>query len=114
MDFIDCLPDTIRQISVLDRTKEPGGAGEPLYLDVLSALNNSRFAGVAVFHGRYGLASKDTTVEQLIAVFKNRIKKEFTIGIKDDVTLLSLDSIEVNDNVDFSGSNICCKFKNRF
>ncbi|WP_167511316.1 pyruvate:ferredoxin (flavodoxin) oxidoreductase [Pseudobutyrivibrio xylanivorans] len=113
LDFIDCLPDTVRQISVLDRTKEPGGAGEPLYLDVLSALNNSRFAGVAVFHGRYGLASKDTTPEQLIAVFENRIKKEFTIGIKDDVTLLSLDSIEVNDNVDFSGSNICCKFWGR-
>lgn len=111
LDFIESLPDTVKQISVLDRTKEPGAGGEPLYLDVLSAINNSKFSGVSVFHGRYGLASKDTTPAQLIAVFKNKIKTEFTIGINDDVTLLSLtapDESFIDDS-----SSVCCKFWGR-
>ncbi len=107
-DFINCLPDTTTKISVLDRTKEAGSNGEPLYLDVLSVINNSIFAGITVFHGRYGLASKDTTPSQLMAVFFNQSKAEFTIGINDDVTYLSLEAYEEC----FVDSNLftCCKF----
>lgn len=107
-DFISCLPKTVKKISVLDKTKEPGSAGEPLYLDVLSAINNSRFSNVTVFHGRYGLASKDTTPAQLVAVFNNSTKSEFTIGINDDVTFLSLKAVDESfiDNASY----ISCKF----
>ena len=88
------LPKTVKTISVLDRTKEPGSIGEPLYLDVLAAINGSDFAGVKVYTGRYGLGSKDTTPTQIVAVFKNldedEPKTNFTIGIVDDVTNLSL------------------------
>ncbi len=110
-DFINCLPETISKISVLDRAKEAGSIGEPLYLDVLSAINNSKFAGVSVFHGRYGLASKDTTPAQLMSVFFNKTKAEFTIGIEDDVTYLSLDAYE-DCRVD-SSLYTCCKFWGR-
>lgn len=90
--LLDVIPETVRQISVLDRTKEPGALGEPLYLDVIGALKGSRFENVPVFGGRYGLSSKDTTPEQIVAVFENRTKKKFTIGITDDVTHLSLEA----------------------
>ncbi len=88
--FIDAIPDTVKQISVLDRTKEPGSTGEPLYLDVLSALKGSKFDAVPIYTGRYGLGSKDTTPTQIKAVYDNREKQKFTIGIVDDVTNLSL------------------------
>lgn len=88
--LIKTIPDSVKQISVLDRTKEPGSMGEPLYLDVLAALKNSKFDAVPIFSGRYGLGSKDTTPAQIIAVYNNTEKKKFTIGIVDDVTNLSL------------------------
>ncbi len=84
------LPRTVNRISVLNRTKEPGSAGEPLYLDVLAALQDSPFQYVTVFSGRYGLSSKDTTPDQIAAVYQNRTRKSFTVGIEDDVTHLSL------------------------
>ena len=95
------LPKTVKTISVLDRTKEPGSIGEPLYLDVLAAINGSDFAGVKVYTGRYGLGSKDTTPGDIIAVYRNAEsetpKRRFTIGIVDDVTNLSLPIVENPD-----------------
>ena len=88
--LIEAIPDTVKVISVLDRTKEPGALGEPLYLDVVAALKGSKFDAVKVLSGRYGLGSKDTTPAQIVAVFENTEKKMFTIGIVDDVTHLSL------------------------
>lgn len=88
--FLDCLPDSVGQITVLDRTKEPGSVGEPLLLDVIAALKGSRFENIPVYGGRYGLSSKDTTPGQIMAVYANHEKKRFTIGIDDDVTELSL------------------------
>ncbi len=88
--LIDAIPDTVKYINVLDRTKEPGAQGEPLYLDVVSALKGSKFDAVPINCGRYGLGSKDTTPAQIVAVFNNADKARFTIGIEDDVTNLSL------------------------
>jgi pyruvate-ferredoxin/flavodoxin oxidoreductase len=107
--LIEALPDTVKVINVLDRTKEPGSAGEPLYLDVVTALKGSKFDGkVTINAGRYGLGSKDTTPAQIIATFANKDKAEFTIGINDDVTGLSL---EVGEPVDTTpASTISCKF----
>ena len=89
--LIDAIPDTVKYINVLDRTKEPGAQGEPLYLDVVSALKGSKFDAIPVNGGRYGLGSKDTTPAQIVAVFENADKDRFTIGINDDVTNLSLE-----------------------
>ncbi|MDD7178248.1 MAG: pyruvate:ferredoxin (flavodoxin) oxidoreductase [Lachnospiraceae bacterium] len=89
--LIDAIPDTVKYINVLDRTKEPGAQGEPLYLDVVAALKGSKFDGVKINSGRYGLGSKDTTPAQIVAVFENEAKSLFTIGIVDDVTGLSLE-----------------------
>ena len=86
------IPDSVKQITVLDRTKEPGAQGEPLYLDVVAALKNSKFDGVKIFTGRYGLGSKDTTPAQIVAVYDNTEKEKFTLGIVDDVTNLSLET----------------------
>jgi pyruvate-ferredoxin/flavodoxin oxidoreductase len=106
--LIDAIPDTVKQISVLDRTKEPGALGEPLWLDVVAALKNTKFDKVPVFSGRYGLGSKDTTPAQIIAVYKNKEKQKFTIGIVDDVTNLSL---EITENPNTTPeSTISCKF----
>ncbi|MBQ1311161.1 MAG: pyruvate:ferredoxin (flavodoxin) oxidoreductase, partial [Blautia sp.] len=88
--LIEAIPDTVKVINVLDRTKEPGALGEPLYLDVVAALKGSKFNDVKVNAGRYGLASKDTTPAQIVAVFENADKAVFTVGIEDDVTNLSL------------------------
>lgn len=88
--LVGALPETVKVISVLDRTKEPGSVGEPLYLDVVAALKGSKFDGVKIYTGRYGLGSKDTTPAQIIAVYDNDAKEKFTIGITDDVTNLSL------------------------
>ena len=88
--LIDAIPDTVKQISVLDRTKEPGSLGEPLYLDVVAALKGTKFDQTPIYTGRYGLGSKDTTPNQIVAVYNNTEKPRFTIGIVDDVTNLSL------------------------
>ena len=90
--FLEAIPDTCRAIAALDRTKETGSAGEPLYQDVCTAFKGR--ADVTIVGGRYGLSSKDTTPSQIIAVYEN-LRKEtpmnsFTIGIVDDVTHLSL------------------------
>ena len=90
--LLRALPHTVKQITVLDRTKEPGSIGEPLFLDVAAALRDSEFESVPVYSGRYGLGSKDTDPAQIHAVFHNHNKKRFTIGIRDDVTHLSLDT----------------------
>ena len=104
------LPKTVKTISVLDRTKEPGSIGEPLYLDVLAAINGSDFAGVKVYTGRYGLGSKDTTPGDIIAVYRNAEsetpKRRFTIGIVDDVTNLSLPIVE-NPDATPKGTHSC-------
>ena len=89
--LIDAIPDTVKVISVLDRTKEPGSVGEPLYLDVVAALKGSKFDQVKVLTGRYGLGSKDTTPAQIVAVYGNTTKSPFTVGIVADVTNLSLE-----------------------
>ncbi|MBR2528501.1 MAG: pyruvate:ferredoxin (flavodoxin) oxidoreductase [Blautia sp.] len=89
--LIDAIPDTTKVITVLDRTKEPGAFGEPLYLDVVAALKGSRFDGVKILAGRFGLGSKDTTPAMIVAVYDNTEKDHFTLGIKDDVTNLSLE-----------------------
>ncbi len=89
--LVNAIPDTVKQISVLDRTKEPGALGEPLYLDVVAALKGTKFNDTPVFTGRYGLGSKDTTPAQIVAVYENTTKQKFTIGIVDDVTNLSLE-----------------------
>ncbi len=104
--LIEAIPDSVKQISVLDRTKEPGSQGEPLFLDVVSALRCSKFKDINIFGGRYGLGSKDTTPAQIIAVYKNSNKHEFTIGINDDVTNLSLDITE-NPNTIPKGITSC-------
>ena len=90
--LIDAIPDTVKKITVLDRTKEPGALGDPLYLDVVAALKGSKFDAVEIYAGRYGLGSKDTTPAQIVAVYNNTEKKKFTIGIVDDVTNLSLET----------------------
>ena len=106
--LLNVLPKTVKNITVLDRTKEPGAIGEPLFLDVVAALKGSEFESVPVFNGRYGLGSKDTTPAQIIAVYRNEEKQRFTIGINDDVTHLSLD-IKENPNTT-PESTISCKF----
>ena len=108
--LLSAIPKSVKKISVLDRTKEPGSLGEPLYLDVAAALRDSAFAGVPIYSGRYGLGSKDTTPGQIIAVYRNmeaaRPKKRFTIGIDDDVTNLSL-KVKENPDVTPKGTQSC-------
>lgn len=106
--LLSALPDSVAQITVLDRTKEPGSIGEPLYLDVVAALRGTRFHNVPIFSGRYGLSSKDTTPDQIAAVFHNTQKSRFTVGINDDVTYLSLPVTE-SINAAPEGT-VCCKF----
>lgn len=140
--FLRVIPKTTQQISVLDRTKEPGAVGEPLYLDVVAALHESTesFSGaqkcdvpstadsapdssasseknntqiidynkIKIFSGRYGLSSKDTTPAQIAAVYHNHEKKHFTIGIYDDVTHLSLPSLNIPDTT--PADTLSCKF----
>lgn len=110
--LLKVIPSTVKTISVLDRTKEPGSAGEPLYLDVVTALSDSEFSGVRVFRGRYGLGSKDTQPGDIIACYDNMIsqepKKEFTLSITDDVTNLSLPRLS-NPDTSAPGT-VACKF----
>ena len=106
--LVNTIPDTVKQLIVLDRTKEPGAMGEPLYLDVVAALKNTKFDQTPIFTGRYGLGSKDTTPGQIIAVYNNTEKEKFTIGIVDDVTNLSLEVTE--HPVTTPATTINCKF----
>ena len=111
--LIAAIPDTCQQISVLDRTKEPGSLGEPLYLDVVAALKGSKFHDLPVASGRYGLGSKDTTPAQIKAVFwnaswKDEFKSRFTLGIEDDVTNLSLKTEGKLDSA--PAGTTACKF----
>lgn len=106
--FIKAIPDTVKTISVLDRTKEPGSIAEPLAQDVMTAVRGTKFADVEILRGRYGLGSKDTTPNQIVAVYHNTDKKEFTLGINDDVTNLSLDAGP--DLVTTPDGTVCCKF----
>jgi pyruvate-ferredoxin/flavodoxin oxidoreductase len=109
--FFKVLPKTVQKIAVLDRTKEPGAAGEPLYLDIKDILYSSDLKPVVV-GGRYGLGSKDTTPSQVLAVYKNlraeSPKNGFTIGIVDDVTHTSLAEDEVINTA--PEGTISCKF----
>ena len=104
--FLDALPETVKAIAVLDRTKEPGSGGEPLYLDCVNAIHEGGRTGLKIVGGRYGLSSKEFTPAMVKAVYDNLTqdspKNHFTIGIHDDVTGTSLDydsslSIEEND-----------------
>lgn len=106
--LVDEIPKTVQTISVLDRTKEPGSLGEPLYLDVVAALKDSKFENVKVLNGRYGLSSKNTTPADIVSVYRNEEKKNFTISITDDVTHLSLENKENPDTSD--KDTTCCKF----
>ena len=108
----EAIPATAKNIAVLDRTKEPGSLGEPLFLDVVAALNEVGMSGIKVVGGRYGLGSKDTTPASVFAVFENlnadKPKNHFTIGIVDDVTGLSLDEKPAPDTS--PKDMIQCKF----
>ncbi len=106
--LLEAIPDTVKQISVLDRTKEPGSIGEPLYQDVITALKGSKLNDVKVLSGRYGLGSKNTTPAQIVAVYQNEEKERFTIGIIDDVTNLSLSTGK--EIVTTPEGTINCKF----
>ena len=93
--LLAAIPATCKKIAVLDRTKEPGAQGEPLYMDVVTALANAGKTDIKVIGGRYGLGSKDTPPASVFAVYdelnKDEMKRQFTIGIVDDVTHLSLE-----------------------
>ncbi len=108
--LLSVLPETAERFAVLDRTKEPGGLGEPLYLDFTAALRGSAFADRLVCHGRYGLGSKDTQPGDIVAAFDNLYaaepKTEFTLSITDDVTGLSLPSAG-NPDVAPAGTTAC-------
>ena len=106
--LINAIPESVKKITVLDRTKEPGALGEPLYLDVVAALKGTKFDAVPIYTGRYGLGSKDTTPAQIVAVYHNDEKQKFTIGIEDDVTHLSLKADE--PLVTTPEGTINCKF----
>ncbi|GFR36679.1 pyruvate:ferredoxin (flavodoxin) oxidoreductase [Thermobrachium celere] len=109
--FFDVLPKTVKRIAVLDRTKEPGSAGEPLYLDVVKMFYDYENKPL-IIGGRYGLGSKDTTPAQIIAVYENLMsqnpKNNFTIGILDDVTYKSL---PVGEDIETTPKGtVSCKF----
>jgi len=109
--LLECIPSTVKKIVVLDRTKEPGAIGEPLYQDVCTAFID-KDDRPAIFAGRYGLGSKDTTPAQVVAVYGNlklnSPKNHFTIGINDDVTKLSL---PVGEEIDVTPEGtVSCKF----
>lgn len=106
--LLDAIPATVKTITVLDRTKEPGAIGEPLYLDVVAALRDTDFHNTEILSGRYGLGSKNTTPAQIASVYANVEKKLFTLGIVDDVTFLSLPLTE--DLLVSPKDMVSCKF----
>jgi len=109
--FLNAIPKTVKKIAVLDRTKEPGSAGEPLYQDVRNAFYEADVRPVIV-GGRYGLGSKDVTPGQILAVYENlgygEVKNGFTIGIEDDVTYTSLPKHEEIDTT--AEGTVQCQF----
>ena len=109
--LLAALPETVKKIAVLDRTKEPGAQGEPLYLDVVTAVANAG-KDIKVIGGRYGLGSKDTPPASVFAVYnelkKDDMKRQFTIGIVDDVTGLSLEEVEAPSTA--AEGTVECKF----
>ena len=111
--FMAALPATCKKIAVMDRTKEPGALGEPLYMDVVNALAHEGRGDLTVVGGRYGLASKDTPPSSVFAVYKELEKdapaREFTVGIVDDVTNLSLPEDPASPNTAAAGT-VECKF----
>ena len=111
--LIEAIPATVKKIAVLDRTKEPGALGEPLYQDVVTALANAGRNDIQVIGGRYGLGSKDTPPASVFAVYdelkRDEMKRQFTIGIVDDVTNLSLPEDKNCPNTAAPGT-IECKF----
>ena len=111
--LIEAIPASVQKIAVLDRTKEPGSQGEPLYQDVVTALANAGRNDITVIGGRYGLGSKDTPPASVFAVYnelkKDEMKRQFTIGIVDDVTNLSLPEDKNCPNTAAPGT-IECKF----
>ena len=111
--LVAAIPATAKRVAVLDRTKEPGAMGEPLYQDVVTALANAGKNDVQVIGGRYGLGSKDTPPASVFAVYselkRDEMKRQFTIGIVDDVTNLSLPEDENCPNTAAPGT-IECKF----
>ena len=111
--LVEAIPATCKKIAVLDRTKEPGSQGEPLYQDVVTALANAGRNDITVIGGRYGLGSKDTPPASVFAVYnelkKDEMKRQFTIGIVDDVTNLSLPEDKNCPNTAAPGT-IECKF----
>lgn len=110
--LLKVLPETVTKVAVLDRTKEPGSTGEPLYQDVAMVLRDSKYSDALVVGGRYGLGSKDTQPGDILAVYENlwsdEPKKEFTISIVDDVTELSLTPSEYPDTT--ADGIVSCKF----
>ncbi len=110
--LLEVMPKTVKSVAVLDRTKEPGAIGEPLFLDVVAAVAGTEFANVKIVGGRYGLGSKDTTPGNICSVYANLAsdtpKHEFTIGIVDDVTNLSLEDKEDPDTT--AAGTVSCKF----
>ena len=108
--LLNVMPKTVKKIAVLDRTKEPGSIGEPLYLDIVAALHGTEFENCTIVGGRYGLGSKDTQPGDILAVYENlwseNPKKEFTISINDDVTHLSLPTTS-NPDVAPKGTKAC-------
>ncbi len=110
--FVAALPKTAKKLAVMDRTKEPGSIGEPLYQDVITALAEEGVAGLTVTGGRYGLGSKDTPPSSVFAVYeelkKDAPRREFTIGIVDDVTGLSLPEVPAPNTA--APGTIECKF----
>lgn len=110
--LLQAIPETVRDIAVIERTKEPGSEGEPLYLDVVSAFQRRGGKMPRIIGGRYGLGSKDTTPDQILAVYKELAKdspkQRFTVGINDDVSQLSL---KIDESIDVSPKGtVACRF----
>lgn len=110
--FLEVFPKTVKNIAVLDRTKEPGALGEPLYLDVVAAFAMQKKLQVSIYGGRYGLSSKETTPSHIASVFyhlkEEKLHHPFSVGIYDDVTHLSLPVLE---KIDCAGKEtLACRF----
>ena len=113
--FVEAIPATAKKLAVLDRTKEPGSIGEPLFLDVVAALNAKNITDIKVTGGRYGLGSKDTPPSSVFAVYADMAKAEpkehFTLGITDDVTYLSLPEMTKEETPSTAAAGTTeCKF----
>ena len=111
--FLKVLPKTVKKIAVLDRTKEPGSIGEPLFMDVATTIHEAKLNDIVLTGGRYGLSSKDTPPSSVFAVFKELEKADpkprFTVGITDDVTNLSLPEVKPAPITAAAGT-VECKF----